>query len=209
MAHVSREEANLRLRMERIEKQNRQLKSYMAVLAVLCISVATLGAKAGQNDGSFNQITARVLSIVDDSGQERILIGSTKEGTGIRMLNKAGKRVLGMGIPADDSGNGILFADKEGRARIGLGLEEGLPSMAIVDENGKKVIGLGGDRRGYGLSVMDENEVERAGIGFKEGHTGIVLYDDKGQYVRGMILQKDGFHYFSYVGEDGKEVVVQ
>ena len=204
-----REKTSLFRRMEKIERQNRQLKGYMAVMTISLFSVAMLGAAAVQGDGQFNRVTAKVLAIVDDSGKERILIGSTKEGTGIRMLNDSGKRVLGMGIPADGKGNGILFADREGRARIGLGLDEGLPSMAIVDENGKKIIGLGGDRRGYGLSIMDEKEVERAGIGFKEGNTGIVLYDDKGQYVRGMIRQDDGLHYFSYVDGSGKELVLQ
>jgi hypothetical protein len=209
MASLPKEKAALYVRMERIEKQNRQLKSYMAVLAVSFLSVAMLGAAAGLNDGQFNQITARGLTIVDDSGRERVLIGSAKEGTGISVFNMAGKKVLGIGLPADEEGSGILFADKEGRPRIGLGLDQGLPSMAFVDDKGKKIIGMGGDRRGYGLTIMDENEVERAGIGFKEGNTGVVLYDDKGQYVRGIVRQKDGLHYFSYVDEKGNELVVQ
>ena len=209
MTSLPREKAALHERMESIEKQNRQLKRYVAVLAVSFFSLATLGAAAGLTDGHFNQITAKELTLVDDSGRERIRIGSGKDGTGLQVLNSAGKKVLGMGIPADEKGNGILFSDMEGRPRIGLGLDEGLPSMVIVDEKGKKIIGMGGDERGYGLSIMDGNEVERAGIGFKEGNTGVVLYDDTGQYVRGIIRQKDGIHYFSYVDEKGNEIVVQ
>lgn len=209
MTSLPKEEATLDVRMERIEKQNKQLKSYLTVTAVCFLSVALLGAKAMLKDGEFNQITAKGLTIVDDLGQERIVIGSGKDGTGINIFNQSQKKVLGMGLPADESGNGILFADKEGRPRIGLGLDEGLPGMAIVDENGKKIIAMGGDERGYGLTVMDENEVERAGIGYKEGNTGVVLYDDEGQYVRGIIRQNDGLHYFSYMDEKGKEIVVQ
>jgi len=60
---------------------------------------------------------------------------------------------------------------------------------------------------GYGFVVMDENEVERAGMGVKEGNVGVVIYDDKGQYVRGMIRQKNGTHYTSYMDENGKEII--
>jgi len=43
-------------------------------------------------------------------------------------------------------------------------------------------------------------------VGIKDGNTGVVIYDDNGQYVRGMIRQKNGVHYFSYVDENGKEI---
>jgi hypothetical protein len=101
----------------------------------------------------------------------------------------------------------MLVADAEGRPRIGLGVEGGLPSMAIVNEKGKKIMGLGGNDKGYGFVVMDENEVERAGLGFKDGNTGLALYDDTGEYVRGMIRQSNGAHYTSYVDENGKEIL--
>ena len=125
----------------------------------------------------------------------------------MRILNKAGKRVVGIGIAADGGGSGILVADKEGRPRIGMGMDEGVPSLAMTNENEKKILAMGGNMMGYGFVVMDENEVERAGMGFKEGDAGVVLYDDKGQYVRGMIRQKNGTHYTSYVNENGKEIL--
>ena len=209
MVSLARGKATLHERIDRIEKQNRWLKGCMAILILSFASLAVIGAKAGPHDGQFRKITVKELAIIDGSGQECILIGSGQEGTGIKFLNKAKKKVLGIGITADERGSGILFADKEGRARIGLGLDKGLPSMAIVDENGKKIMGMGGDRTGYGLTIMDENEVERAGIGFKDGNTGIVLYDDKGQYVRGIIRQNDGVHYFSYINKKGEMMIVK
>jgi len=204
------EKATLQERMERIEKQNRCLKSCMVVLVLSVLALAVMGAKAGPGDGHFRQIIAEGISIVDGAGQELILIGFRKDaGAGIRILNKAGKRVLGIGIAADEGGSGILVADKEGRPRIGLGLDEGVPSVAMTNENGKKVLALGGDEKGYGFVVMDENEVERAGLGFKDGNTGVAIYDDTGKYVRGMIRQKNGTHYSSYVDENGKEVIMR
>jgi hypothetical protein len=210
MKSLSIEKATLYERMERIEKQNRRLKSYMVILVLTLLALAVMGAKAGTQDGHFSQIIAKEIIIVDDAGQELIGIGFRKEtGTGIRILNKAGKRVVGTGITADEGGSGILVADKEGRPRIGMGMDEGVPSLAMVNEKGKKTIALGGDYRGYGLVIMDENEVERAGLGFKEGNTGVVIYDDHGIYVRGMIRQKNGAHYSSYVDENGNEVIVR
>jgi len=208
MKSLHREKATLSERMNRLEKQNRRLKTCMAVLSVSFLAIVLMGAKAGVHDGHFRQVIAEGISIVDDAGREIILIGSKKEdGTGMRILNKAGKRIVGIGITADEGGSGILVADKEGRPRIGMGMDEGVPSLAMTNENEKKILAMGGDMMGYGFVVMDENEVERAGMGVKEGNVGVVIYDDKGQYVRGMIRQKNGTHYTSYVDENGKEII--
>jgi hypothetical protein len=208
MEHFFKEKATLGERMNRLEKQNRRLKVGMVVLSLSFLSLVLMGAKAGVNDGHFRQLIAEGISIVDDTGREIILIGSKKEeGTGIRILNKVGKRVVGIGITADEGGSGILVADKEGRPRIGMGMDKGIPSLAMTNENEKKILAMGGDMKGYGLVVMDENEVERVGMGFNKGDTGVVIYDDKGQYVRGMIRQKNGTHYMSYVDENGKEII--
>jgi hypothetical protein len=209
MESLPREKATLHERIEGIEKQNRRLKSYMAFLILSFLALAVMGAKAGPSDGHFRQVIAERISIVDGAGKEVILIGSSEEGTGIRVLNKAGKRVLGIGIAADEEGSGILVADKEGRPRIGLGMDKDLPSVAMVDENGKKILAMGGDEKGYGFVVMDENEVERVGLGFNKGNTGVMIYDDNGKYVRGMIRQKNGIHYSSYLDENGKEIIVR
>jgi hypothetical protein len=208
MKSLHREKATLSERMNRLEKQNRRLKTCMAVLSISFLAIVLMGAKAGVHDGHFRQVIAEGISIVDDTGREIILIGSKKEeGTGMRILNKAGKRVVGIGITADEGGSGILVADKEGRPRIGMRMDEGVPSLAMTNENEKKILAMGGDMMGYGFVVMDENEVERAGMGVKEGNVGVVIYDDKGQYVRGMIRQKNGTHYTSYMDENGKEII--
>lgn len=204
-----RETITIHERIEKIEKQNQRLKSYLVFLFIPLLAFPLMGAKALLKDGHFRQITVEKIAIVDGAGQELILIGSGKDGTGIRVLNKAGKRVLGIGTTADERGSGILIADKEGRPRFGLGMDMGLPSFAMTDENGKKIMAMGGDERGYGLVIMDENEVERAGLGFNKGNAGIMLYDDKGQYVRGMIREVNGAHYSSYVDENGQEVIVK
>ena len=209
MQSLPREKMTIHERLEKIEKQNRRLKSYMMFFIITLLAFPLMGAKAMLQDGHFRQITAEAITIVDGAGQELILIGSGKDGTGIRILNKAGKRVLGIGTTADERGSGILIADKEGRPRFGLGMDMGLPSFAMTDENGKKIMAMGGDERGYGLVIMDENEVERAGIGFNKGNTGVLIYDDKGKYVRGMIREANGAHYSSYVDENGKEVIVR
>jgi hypothetical protein len=204
-----REKATLHERIERIEKQNRRLKNTMFLLVLSFLALAVMGAKAGPNDGHFRQIIAERITFIDGTGQERMLIGSSEDGTGIRILNKAGKKALGIGITGDEGGSGILVADKEGRPRIGLGLDEGIPSVVMVDEYGKKIMAMGGDEKGYGFVIMDGNEVERAGMGFKDGNAGVMIYDDTGKYVRGMIRQKNGVHYSSHVDENGKEVIVR
>jgi hypothetical protein len=36
-----------------------------------------------------------------------------------------------------------------------------------------------------------------------------MIFDDNGKYVRGMIRQKNGIHYSSYLDENGKEIIVR
>ena len=210
MTSLSREKISLHERLERVEKQNRRIKSYVVFLIVTLVAFAVIGAKEGPQDEHFRQITAERLTIVDAAGQEFILIGSDKEeGTGIRILNMAGKPVVGIGTTAGEGGSGIMVSDKEGKPRIGLGMDEGVPSVALVNDKGKKFLAMGGDEKGYGFVIMDGNEVERAGLGFNAGNTGIMIYDDKGQYVRGMIREANGTHYSSYVDANGRETIMR
>ena len=210
MESTSRNNGPLQERLERVEKQNQRMKTYMILLSITFLALAAIGAKEATQDGHFRQITAEKLTIVDEAGQQLILIGFDKvEGTGIRILNRAGKQVVDIGTSADEGGSGIMVSDKVGRPRIGLGLDEGVPSVALVNDKGKKFLAMGGDERGYGFVIMDENEVERAGLGLKEGTTGIVLYDNKGQYVRGMVREANGTHYSSFVDANGRETMLR
>ena len=86
-------------------------------------------------------------------------------------------------------------------------MEKEIPSFVIADVNGKKIIGLGGGKTGYGIAIMDKNEIERVGMGFQNENSGFMIFDDHGKYIRGMIRQKDGIHYSSYVDENGKEII--
>ena len=210
MKSTSRNNGSLHERLERVEKQNQHMKTYMIFLIITLMALAVIGAKEAQQDGNFKQITAERLTIVDEAGQQLILIGFDKvEGTGIRILNRAGKQVVDIGTSASESGSGIMVSDKEGRPRIGLGLDKGVPSVALVNDKGKKFLAMGGDEKGYGFVIMDGNEVERAGLGFNAGNTGIMIYDDKGQYVRGMIREANGTHYSSYVDANGRETIMR
>jgi hypothetical protein len=208
MKSIFKEPATLQERIARLEKQNRRWKSYMAVLASSLVALGVMGATVATQDGHFRQITVERVSIVDGTGHEFILIGSGPEGIGMRILDKAGKTVMSLGLAPDEEGSGILVADRDGRPRVGLGMDKGIPSLAMVDEKGKKIIAMGGDESsGYGLVVMDQNEVERVGVGIdKQGNSGVMIYNDHGQYVRGMIRQPNGVHYDSYVDENGKEI---
>lgn len=196
-------------RMDRIEQQNLRLRRYLLVSVLTLLAILVMGAKAGLNNGNFGKVTAERIAIVDSTGKEVLLIGTDKNGTGIRILNNEGVRVLGIGTTDDDRGSGLLIADNKGRPRFGLGIDNGLPSFAMVNEDGKKIMAMGGNRKGYGLVIMDDNEVERAGIGFKDGDTGIMIYNDKGEYARGLIRLANGDNYSSYIDDKGEEVRVK
>lgn len=199
---------HLQQRMEKIERQNSRLKHGVYALACCLVVLLAMGAKVGMKDGHFRLLTVSAISIIDSSGKELMFLGHQEDlGTGIRIYNTDGKRVVGIGLTADENGSGMLVADKDGTPRFGLGMDKGVPSIAMTDDNGKKIIGLGGDEAGYGLVIMDANEVERAAIGFKEGSSGVVMYNATGEYVRGMVQRADGSHFSSYIDTRGQEVI--
>lgn len=200
----------LHTRIDRLEKQNRRLQSAMAVLIITILTLLVMGAKTAWNDGLFREIKAREITIIDAKGKKIIGLGTDDTlGTGLSVYNSQGVKMLSLGVTADERGSGIMVADRKGRARLGLGMDRGVPSLAMADENGKKLIALGGNNDGYGLVIMDGNEVERAGVGYKEGNTGIAIYDKQGQSVRGMILEENGRHYLFQVDENGNEMHMQ
>jgi len=207
MASLPRQQLSIHERIAKIEKQNRYLRNSIAVLAFTFLGLLLMGATAALQDGKFRQITAEKITIVDSAGHELIQLGTNNERTGIRMFNKAGKKVLGIGLANEEGEGGFLISDKEGRPRIGAGMDGDVPGIALVNKQGKKILALGGDERGYGLVVLDENEVQRASIGYKAEYTGVILLDDKGQYVRGMVRDANGSDYFSHVDKNGEEII--
>jgi len=199
--------AKLQMRLDEIEKRNNRLKNLSGLLALLLVPLFLLGAKHGASDAQFGQITATRLTIRDASGAKLIDIGTDeKEGTGISIYNSGGKRVLTMGLPTDGQGSGLMVSDAEGRPRIGLGMDKGVPGIALVNEKGAKILAMGGDKNGYGMLISDGKEIQRIGLGFRDGNAGIMLFDENGQYLRGMFRQQDGLNYNSYIDESGKEI---
>ena len=92
----------LNARMTKIEKQNKWLKNTLALLVVALLAIGVMGAKMGPADGHFKQIIANGVTLVDEAGSKLVEIGSGDKGTGIRVFNKAGKRVVGIGVTADE-----------------------------------------------------------------------------------------------------------
>lgn len=202
------ERAGLDKRLAAIERENRRLKFGLLSMLLLLAPLLLLGAKHGLQDGQFGEITAQKITIVDESGTALVRIGSEKdEGIGMSIHSEAGQRLMTFGISADGQGSGIMVSDAEGRARIGLGMDQGVPGIALLDKDGAKIIAMGGTRdKGYGILVNDGEEKQRIGLGYNGGNAGIMLYDDEGRYVRGLIRQDDGSHYASYIDKEGTEV---
>lgn len=197
-------------RVATLERSNTRLKKTLIGLGTGLAVLLMMGAKMGMNDGYFRNITAGSITIVNKSGKELVTIGKADEmGTGIRIYNDMGKRVVGIGVAADQQGSGMLVADNNGVPRFGLGMDEGVPSIAITDPEGNKIMALGGDAEGYGLVIMDEKQVERAAIGYKMGNSGMVIFNNKGEYLRGMVQRADGSHFTSYVNSRGEEIILE
>jgi hypothetical protein len=120
------------------------------------------------------------------------------------------KKVLDMGIAGDEGGSGILVADKEGRPRIGLGLDEGIPSVVMVDENGNVDVG-------YLISGLNTDlELGAKGLGVKVDaeealgmDTTTSVFKFKGFWrFTDNLKHKLGFEYSAY-RRDGNRTILE
>lgn len=147
----------LRARLERLEAELRRWRR--GGLALAGLGVLTLvGAMAAP---PVQELKAKVLRIVDDSGKDRIVLSSNPDEADITLLDPAGKGRLTLDI-AKDRRPTLQFSDEshEETNRIVLGLEDsGHPALLLYDGDGRKRLTIGLPKDGGPvIRVLDERE---------------------------------------------------
>ena len=177
----------------RMRRENRLLKSALALTAAAFCGVIMLGAAvASRQDADLGKVTATRVSIVDENGKELLTLGKGDKGYGIQVLGSDGKKEIGMGVGNDGRSSGLAIFDAQGKARIGLGMDGAVPSMAVTDENGKKVIALGVGTERHGVAVFDANETLRGALAMGPNGPVICLNDEKGAPCAAIGRHEDG-----------------
>jgi hypothetical protein len=192
-----------------LQKENRMLKMLlMAATAGFCV-VLMLGAAAVRKDANLGKVSATRLAIVDESGREVAVLGQGENGNGLQILTAEGKKGVALGIGKDGQSAGLAVFDSQEMPRVGLGMKESVPSLALTDAAGKKLVALGAGAERYGVAVFDANEVIRGALAMGPKGPVCCVSDDKGVPQAGMSQAADGSYILSTVDKTGVEHAAQ
>ena len=146
-------------RIQRIERDMRQLRGGMLVLAIALVATFAWSVTQATRD----ELTLRRLAIVDDEGKERIVAVTRPEGeAGLSHYDTDGKMRISAGTNPEGDAN-VQHFDPDGRQRINVGTG---PDGEAVLEN------------------YDRDEKNRIGVlTFPDGYSGIALRSSNGESV--------------------------
>ena len=143
-------------RLEKVEQQNRRLKT----VGIVVLALAVAGMVMGQAMPRARIVEAEGFVLKDGAGKVRA------------KLYVVGK-----------DGPGLALLDENGKDRAWLGVGKYGPRLTVYDENGKDRVGLGVSKYGAGLTVYDENGKDRAWLGVGKYGPRLVQYDENGKTI--------------------------
>jgi hypothetical protein len=158
-------------RVARLEKQNRTLRSTVAVLAV-----AALGAVGWQ-----------AVQPANSQNRQQVVVGEKS----VTLLRADGSKAADWGI--QDAGDAVLaFYDAQGKEIAYFGGEGHKPAFMMRNKKDEGALFLGLDEHGFGsliLSATNERVAAVLGVG-AEGDPSLALYpkDDKSSITVGYTL---------------------
>ena len=124
---------------QRIVTLEKKLK-YQRVVLLLLVPAFTFSILVGTSqdnvpgDGTFNEITAKSLSIVGEDGKHVMSMGSGPDGPGFVIFDAALTPRIAMGINLKDKGAGIAFLDAKSNPRIAMGTNDnGEAGISLLD----------------------------------------------------------------------------
>jgi len=106
------------------------------VLAILVFYVFLVDGNVESQEAIQEEISARRISIVNDAGQQVIVLFANKDGNGaLQIYNKSGTIVAGMGANEYDSG-AMSFYNKAGIGVVNINTFEWGGSIGINNKDG-------------------------------------------------------------------------
>lgn len=179
--------------MNHSKRKNNLLKSYIALSSVAIITLFVLVLNRN-NDNYIDILRTKGVIVVDDNGNERILIGAPIPFASNRIRTDTIRANESWGYlhpdymkfykKYDHRANGILILDEKGHDRIAIGSNTPDPNIgrriapasgiSLNDENGF-------ERSGY--AILKVNGIDRVNLGMdtNRGTEGLVLtVDDDG-----------------------------
>ena len=162
------------------------------MLVGMCVGSIVSPSLIAQHNDVFDTITCQGIRVVNKAGKGKILLGVFEDGAGISILDKDGNS--GISLETQKSGNGV-WVKRAGNMGVGLIASEAETRLRIYDKAEKHAIGLGTDEYANYLFIEDSAgkrsfEVEasvhrnRLGVFDKSSGEGIGFYADADEAKR-------------------------
>jgi hypothetical protein len=109
------------------------------VLLVLLVawSFATRSGWARAANSGAKDLVARSLTIVDEKGNQRVVLAVTKNRSGVVLHDEKGNQRVGLGVSKNAST--VLLGDERGNLRVALTVAKDGPSVALDDDKGHNI----------------------------------------------------------------------
>ena len=162
-------------RLEKVERQNRGLKT--AGIAVLVLTV--VGLLMGQAMPRARIVEAEGFLLKDGAGKVWGGLGVDENASRLFLADEKGKTRAE--LSGSKYGSMLLLRDENGKGRASLVLLKFNSGLELYDENRKFGAMLNVNEDGPRLSLHDENRKGRVGLGVDKDGPRLGLYDEKGK----------------------------
>jgi len=131
-------------RVEKLERQNRNLKLVAAALLVAGATALIMGQAPAANDEVVNLIRAHRIEIISNEGKPAVVLGMTAAGTGtVTTFDPKENKIVSLGVTRNGEGT-ITTGNRKGNDLIKLAVTtEGEGVLITNNADGKKLIEIG------------------------------------------------------------------
>jgi hypothetical protein len=179
--------ASVVARLEKVERQNRQLK----MVGGMVLALAVAGMVMGQALPSARVVEAEGFVLKDAAGKVRAELSVDGEGAKLLLGSENGKSRAMLNV--DKDGPALTLFDENAKLRAWLAVFKDGPRLALRDESEKVRVGLSvdGDRPRLRLydeksktrAVLGPTELETTGTGEQRPESSLVLFDRDGKVL--------------------------
>ena len=122
----------------------RRQRLFNLALVGIAVAAATVAATRPTGDATFDTVTCKKWTLVDQDGKLRIAAGTHADGSaGMTWLHKDGKKRISAGTSANGDAD-MMWTDQDGKLRIAAGTHvDGSAGMTWLDKDEKPRIGAG------------------------------------------------------------------
>ncbi len=153
-----------------------------SILAILVFYVFLVDGNVESKVAIQEEIRARSISIVNDTGQVVVNLHASEDGGVIFISNKAGARVALMGASKDGDG-GIGVYNKAGNTVAGIVVSEDSGFIGVRNKAGISVATMGVDEDGGRMSIYNKAGTPIAGVAAYENDGMIAVYNKQGDLI--------------------------